>query len=1714
LGKIIVTIDGIAVTGVDSNGNPGNEKWRIFTASGVLVVDWTFLSTGQNTINYSGLPAGDYIFQLGDEFRSGQLGSDGLPLYRHVLPFTILPIENPLQIASVLVEDELCFGEGGIITVEGAGGDGPATYVFSITNTSTSVSYTPTSGSGATAVFNDVPQGNYTINLSSGTRCQVSDSRAVSGPSAPLSISLIDSDGTSCSVTTSAFATWEVMGGTPAYTFVRLTREGTPLPAPSLIQTAGVFAFTNLTTGTYILTVKDSNGCEISSPPIQLNDIPAPDFQVSDAVACEGDTVILQPTIVDLSNSIPVFTWKTPQGNVITNNTTIAGITYTLSDQDSNPSTPDQLSISGLSAGVFAYTLSISGDNTCNFPDLVATVTVSEYPPVADVVPTNLDCFEDNSGELAVLMDAGVDPTAFFYEIVGVRPVQDSPIFTALPAGIYQIRVTNKVTSCETIIDNVEITQPELLEILDLDFTNPSCSFPNGTISFTLTGGTPDYLVQVNGKPLTDYTNTVNGNAYFIEDLVPDTYTISVEDKMLCQAISPPVTLVNDDLDPLSTVDIAEEICFGKEVTFTPQIATPGAFTITWFKDAAAAIPVTTTATPDADGLTFQINSTDFSLTISGLQEGDFSYFYRVEGPQLCPDYIFEAKVSVFPELKVNLLPTNEICFGASDGSITVEATGANGNFEYSLNGAPFVTSTVFGSLSPGNYTVETRSSNGCSIVETTIIEGPATPISVNTPDILRANCGLPNGIIQNLTISGGWGSYQVEWRQGSVTGTIVPGNETGAVDLFPADYFLIVTDLNGCIEIFQFEVEESSDPVYAIVPPIESCATAPITIRPIHIAPNPSLPPAAATEVRWYTGPGQTGLIQNGADPGNPAIQYSIDDTDWLNPELIIQGLPAGVYDFYFYVVCTGQEIKIDITAYDTPQVTLETNAIVCFGDANGKVKVLSGGIPSYTYSVNGGAPMNQAAFESMSLTAGTYSLAVATPAGCSQNLNFTIAGPTAPLASSPLTKIDPGCGAPNGKLNLTITGGWLPYTLDVLKDGVSLGLQSINQNIISLDGYRPGVYQIRITDKEGCSVITNTVTMVDGPTQILADSDEICVGSLASLVPTLDPVATGSTFQWFLDAAKTQPIVSSPTPAGDGRIYQINATTGELTIGNLPASITEFNYYVTASGSGVCPGFTGNGKVRVYSNPTATATVLNEVCFDDGGTITINASGGSGTYTYSLNGGGFGTSNVFKVARGTYEVEIQTPQGCGFTLSNIEVTGPIAALEGSNIQLDSPSCALENGEIRFNVAGGYPPYTISYSKNSVNAGTLNLASPGIATIANLGEGSYLFQVVDAEGCVISLPSALTLVEIPTVITAPDQVICDGGTANLTPSLPQNILNPSYVWSFDGAGNNLITSGTANGVTFTVNPNGQMSVSGLAASASPYTYYIMATGPGICGLSPTPVRVTVNPIPALRVSNPSVVCDPQGTVDLTDFIEGFNPNVYDYTVLSPSGSAMRLDEIDDVAVSGDYRVSSSFKGTGCFNQAQRIRVLISETELIANFQYKADLGGGVLIPNAEIQIQENVNFQDLSQGNVLIWDWDFGDGNSSSTQNPVHQYQNKGTYTVKLTTIDSIGCISIYEIVVQVLDDYIVMIPNAFTPTGAKNLTFKPYYRGIASMEFYIFNTWGELIYKATSMEDAGWDGTLNGKQTPNGNYVYKGQFTSRSGEVINKSGVFILIR
>jgi len=51
------------------------------------------------------------------------------------------------------------------------------------------------------------------------------------------------------------------------------------------------------------------------------------------------------------------------------------------------------------------------------------------------------------------------------------------------------------------------------------------------------------------------------------------------------------------------------------------------------------------------------------------------------------------------------------------------------------------------------------------------------------------------------------------------------------------------------------------------------------------------------------------------------------------------------------------------------------------------------------------------------------------------------------------------------------------------------------------------------------------------------------------------------------------------------------------------------------------------------------------------------------------------------------------------------------------------------------------------------------------------------------------------------------------------------------------------------------------------------------------------------------------------------------------------------------------------------------------------------------------------VRFIDQSTGAIDTWFWDFGDGNTSTDQNPGHTYLNPGSYTVSLTVCNTAGC-------------------------------------------------------------------------------------------------------
>jgi PKD repeat protein len=90
---------------------------------------------------------------------------------------------------------------------------------------------------------------------------------------------------------------------------------------------------------------------------------------------------------------------------------------------------------------------------------------------------------------------------------------------------------------------------------------------------------------------------------------------------------------------------------------------------------------------------------------------------------------------------------------------------------------------------------------------------------------------------------------------------------------------------------------------------------------------------------------------------------------------------------------------------------------------------------------------------------------------------------------------------------------------------------------------------------------------------------------------------------------------------------------------------------------------------------------------------------------------------------------------------------------------------------------------------------------------------------------------------------------------------------------------------------------------------------------------------------------------------------------------------------------------------------------LVTVTGSVVNFGIDTTFGCETL----------SVQFEDLTApaGTVASWLWDFGDGNTSTDENPLHVYQNAGTYTVSLTITDIGGCTNSIE-----QPDAVVYIP------------------------------------------------------------------------------------
>ncbi len=187
----------------------------------------------------------------------------------------------------------------------------------------------------------------------------------------------------------------------------------------------------------------------------------------------------------------------------------------------------------------------------------------------------------------------------------------------------------------------------------------------------------------------------------------------------------------------------------------------------------------------------------------------------------------------------------------------------------------------------------------------------------------------------------------------------------------------------------------------------------------------------------------------------------------------------------------------------------------------------------------------------------------------------------------------------------------------------------------------------------------------------------------------------------------------------------------------------------------------------------------------------------------------------------------------------------------------------------------------------------------------------------------------------------------------------------------------------------------------------------------------------------------------------------------------------------------GNYTVTFTYSVHNCF--VVENADIITGTPITADFTATPDSG---FVPLT-------VQFQYTGSGAVNFL-WDFGDGSPTSTvQDPLHIYENKGTYTATLLVNSGPPnfCEATYLAEINVIHPSSMKVPNLFTPNSdGVNDVFQVESEGINTLEIAIFNRWGKKIYSGSFSDFSTskvttdlWDGTSKSEgKCADGTYYY----------------------
>lgn len=701
-------------------------------------------------------------------------------------------------------------------------------------------------------------------------------------------------------------------GGSPGYTYLWNTG--------AVSEDIGT-----LTAGTYTVTATDANGCTINAsitlvePTALTQTISAATFPSGTNISCFG----LSDGSIDLTpnNGSPGYTYLWSNGST---------------NQDN----------SGLPAGT--YSVVITDLNGCTLP---STITLLEPPALTQSISaftypsgSNISCFGLNDGSIDLVVGGG-NP-GYTYVWSDGSTTQD---INTLLAGTYSVVVTD-VNGC-TIPSSITLVEPPLLTEGTVSPTfiggnNISCTgFNDGSIDLSISGGSPGFTYLWNTGATTED----------ISGLTAGTYTVTTTDVNGCQ-ISSTITLTEPT--PLNYIASLSLYPGGYNVIgcsnngtidLTISGSIPGYF-FTWSNGAP---------TEDIGGL----NAGTYTVTVTD-----------ANGCQITMDTTLTASpvLNLVTQVTSDYNGQDISCFGASDGSVTVTASGGVPAYTYNWTNAAniFVSNTQSpAGLPSGLYNILVTDVNGCTETATvTLVDPPVFIVGVivstdyNGQDI---SCfGASDGGI-DLSVSGATPTYTYNWTDATGTSFSAIQDPNG---LPAGTYDVLITDLNGCT------------------------ASTSITLT------EPEILLGVADVSSDYNGEdvscyGSTdGSLTVSQTGGTPGYTYS-----WVNSGGTVIGTnvnQTGVGEGVYSVLITdvnGCSFVAPVVVTEPPQIFTTPivisnyfgQAVSCEGATDGIVEAyVVGGTPTYNYSWSS-VPV-QTTQTVNNLGTGTYTLTVTDANGC----------------------------------------------------------------------------------------------------------------------------------------------------------------------------------------------------------------------------------------------------------------------------------------------------------------------------------------------------------------------------------------------------------------------------------------------------------------------------------------------------------------------------------------------------------------------------------------------------------------------------------------------------------------------------------------------------------------------------------------------------------